>query len=369
MHKKILVLFSGVGHGHKKASENIARILQSEYEVDLVNLFDLEKGELVDKSSSLYLWMIRKMPGLWRFFYLNKIFLKCTLPFRTVVASSRSKKVLRLLNQKKYDLVISVHVNTSSIISYLKSKKLYSGKFAIMFTDWHLHEFWIFKNADLFLANIDEQKDQMVKLGYSEEKIAVCGTILPVSQNSKIQETDLRNIREKFGLSENEKVILVLGGAAGFGIRTKEIDTLLHFPAKIFVVCGTNKELFNSLQKFYGKQSRVKIFGYVDSMPEFYAVADLAITKPGGLTIAECLLHGIPPLIVDYIPGGEELNYKYLLKHKLVMPLPKNFEEMDQMVRHELETSEFAKSLKQNPYVSRLVTHGEEIKKALTKIL
>jgi processive 1,2-diacylglycerol beta-glucosyltransferase len=45
------------------------------------------------------------------------------------------------------------------------------------------------------------------------------------------------------------------------------------------------------------------------------AVADLAITKPGGLTTSECLVVGLPMLVISPIPGQEERNADYLLEN------------------------------------------------------
>lgn len=45
------------------------------------------------------------------------------------------------------------------------------------------------------------------------------------------------------------------------------------------------------------------------------AVADLAITKPGGLTTSECLAVGLPMIVISPIPGQEERNADYLLEN------------------------------------------------------
>ena len=42
--------------------------------------------------------------------------------------------------------------------------------------------------------------------------------------------------------------------------------------------------------------------------------ADLVVTKPGGLSVSECLARGKPMLLVSPIPGQEERNADYLLE-------------------------------------------------------
>ena len=44
------------------------------------------------------------------------------------------------------------------------------------------------------------------------------------------------------------------------------------------------------------------------------AAADLAITKPGGLTTSECLAMGLPMIVISPIPGQEERNADFLLE-------------------------------------------------------
>jgi processive 1,2-diacylglycerol beta-glucosyltransferase len=49
-------------------------------------------------------------------------------------------------------------------------------------------------------------------------------------------------------------------------------------------------------------------------MHELMAVADLIISKPGGLTTSEALAMGKPLLIVNPIPGQEAANSDFLLE-------------------------------------------------------
>src|SRR3954464_15268024 len=139
MKKRILIVFTYIGYGHKVISENIAESLKSDFDVDLLNLFDLEKGgALADRGSKVYLWMVNNWPGLWNFFYTNKIFLAATLPFRRTVGGWKSGKMQKFLVEKRrqgieYDAILCAHANASAITSYLKEKGLFKGKFIVTF--------------------------------------------------------------------------------------------------------------------------------------------------------------------------------------------------------------------------------------------
>jgi len=51
-------------------------------------------------------------------------------------------------------------------------------------------------------------------------------------------------------------------------------------------------------------------------MPEWMAVADVLITKAGGLILSEGLGRGLPIILIGYLPGQEEGNVRYLLAHQ-----------------------------------------------------
>jgi len=50
-------------------------------------------------------------------------------------------------------------------------------------------------------------------------------------------------------------------------------------------------------------------------MHELMTIADLLITKPGGLTTSEALALGRPLFILNPIPGQEAANSDFLLQH------------------------------------------------------
>ena len=46
-------------------------------------------------------------------------------------------------------------------------------------------------------------------------------------------------------------------------------------------------------------------------------MADVVVSKPGGLTTTECLILGKPIIAVAPIPGQEEGNARFIVKHNL----------------------------------------------------
>ncbi|MDB4939766.1 MAG: UDP-N-acetylglucosamine:LPS N-acetylglucosamine transferase [Candidatus Doudnabacteria bacterium] len=359
MRKKILVIYTSVGYGHKKIGENIADVLRADHEVDTMDILTAVGGKTASQGTKIYLNILKYLPGLWKFFYTNKLFLAATLPFRTTVARFKAIKVANLIINEHYDIIICTQVTASAIISYLKQKKMFNGKFVIAFSDFHLHPYWLFKNADLYLANIVEQKELMIAKGIPEEIIYICGITLPIPE-----EVDKEQARIKYGLTGNDKMILVLGGGRGLGIESETVSQLIKSDAKVFIVCGLNAEVKNKMEKFFSGPN-VKIFGFIDYLQELYAIADIIVTKPGGLTLAECLEQRAPILVTSYIPGGEKMNLDYLRDNNLVMP---EFMDVLGPVEDELKTGSFAKDIRSNEKVKNVVQHGSIIKEAINNL-
>jgi processive 1,2-diacylglycerol beta-glucosyltransferase len=84
-------------------------------------------------------------------------------------------------------------------------------------------------------------------------------------------------------------------------------------PFQSVVVTGRNEELRRELAA-QDRKHPTHVLGFVTNMHELMAVADLLITKPGGLTSSEALAMGKPLLILNPIPGQEAANSDFLLE-------------------------------------------------------
>ena len=86
-------------------------------------------------------------------------------------------------------------------------------------------------------------------------------------------------------------------------------------PVQTLAVAGRNEPLRRNLEGFdVPPGSTLQAFGFVENMAELMAVSDLAVTKSGGLTSAECLAMGLPMIVRDPIPGQEERNADFVIE-------------------------------------------------------
>ena len=127
--------------------------------------------------------------------------------------------------------------------------------------------------------------------------------------------------RARLGLPAREKIVLVSGGGIGAGPVQKAAESLAAAGYYVLAVCGGNEKLRASMKAFFMYKENVRVEGFVPDMENYYAAADAAVMKPGGLSASEALCAGLPMLLTDPIPGQEELNLSYLAANGAARPL------------------------------------------------
>jgi processive 1,2-diacylglycerol beta-glucosyltransferase len=120
-----------------------------------------------------------------------------------------------------------------------------------------------------------------------------------------------------------------MGGARGIGIRYHTVARLdlCPEPFLIDVVCGTNRRLRRQLSRNRSRFSHpIRIRGYVRNAVRLMARADLMLTKPGGMTLAEATCVGVPLLLVRPLPGQEKGNTEVMVHHGAALHVRNEFD-------------------------------------------
>ncbi len=120
------------------------------------------------------------------------------------------------------------------------------------------------------------------------------------------------------GLAGDRPIVLQLAGGFGVGPIEQIYHGVLEVatPLEIVVVTGRNAEVKKQLDRVRAPQRhRAKLVGFTDEIDELMAVADVVLSKPGGLTTSEVLARGAAMAIVNPIPGQESRNSDFLLEN------------------------------------------------------
>lgn len=357
--QRVLILYTSVGLGHQSIAENIGAVLgRAGFEVRLLDILKVQAGWLVSVSTRIHRFINEQLPWLWSWLYSSRLFTDLTLCLRVPLAARNCRETKLAVDDFAPHLIITTQTTASAIVAYLKRRGYYGGLFGIAFSDFHLHRYWLYREADFYLANIEEQKTEMVRLGFDPARIYVCGIML-----KDRPEVCVPAVRRRFGISETDKVVLVSSGSQGLGLGYGLLDDLAARPnVKTLVVCGKNHEAFSRLSDRYSGTG-VVVLGYHTPMDELYAIADVFVTKPGGLSTAEALRWGTPMVISHLLPGQEEYNYSYLTERGLVLPEPVN---LLAAVEEELRDGAFKLALAKNPARGELLPNVAEVLRAVS---
>ncbi len=320
--KKILILYAAYGGGHLSAAKSIKNYIDENYTDVETNMVDCIKyiNKLVDKlTTGAYKQMAKKAPGLWKKVYFNSE--KGLLgKFSSGTNKLMAKKLLHLLEAEKPDIIISTHPFATQMTSYLKKQGKYNCILSTVMTDFAPHEQWLVGNefCEHFFVSHDKMKESLINdFNIPSEKVFATGIPLSPKFSMDFNNEEIYNF---FDLNPNKKTILFFGGGEyGLGKkRTVEIFKALtaHLnDYQIIAVSGKNPKMNKSFNEIYsqiGNPEGLKIFDFIDKVPEAMHISDLVITKPGGLTTTESLASNLPILVINPIPGQEEQNAEFL---------------------------------------------------------
>jgi len=315
---KLLLISASAGAGHTRAAqalEETARLKFPEVETRHVDILDFVGRAYRKAYADGYLAMVDRAPDLWGHFYkASDRVPKDGLRRRAIRAFDRLEFAGFKAFVKDFapDVVLATHFLPAQVFLAKERRKI-AFRFGLVVTDFDVHAFWVQPHVDLTFVATEELRAILAGRGVAEDRIVVAGIpIVPAFSEA----LDREILRKHLGLSDVTPAILVMGGGAGVGSMEDVVASALAVgPAQVLAIAGRNALLEKKLRRLgVPKGSSLSVFGFVANMHELMAVADLAVTKSGGLTTAECLASGLPMVIRDPIPGQEERNCDFVLE-------------------------------------------------------
>ena len=373
--ERIIIFYASYGGGHLTAAKSIFEYLTNNYkniEVELIDCMKYVNITIEKITTAAYREMAKKAPWAWGKIYADSQ----KGPLAHI--SSRSNKILaikllRLLKEKKPELIISTHPFGSQMCCYLKRKGKINSEIATIMTDFAPHDQWLIGSdyTDYFFVANEKMKNYLVSKEIDKNKVYVTG--IPIS-NKFSQEFDKHKIYQQFGLKENLFTILFFGGGA-FGLgKSKTIEILECFVKnfdniQMIVISGKNEKMKNEFEKIVTENNRkesIKIFEYTDKVPELMSISDLVVTKPGGLTTSESLASNLPMIIINPIPGQEEDNAKFLEEKGVAIWIKKDNDPY-KIINNLLSNPQLLKNMKKATNLLAKKHSTEDICKTLLK--
>lgn len=320
---RILLLSASAGAGHTRAAQAVEEAAKARFPDATIRHEDVldHVGRAYRKAyAGSFLQMVNHAPALWGALY------DASDKVADVVEERKVRdKLVRFFDKLEFapfrkmvrnfapDAVISTHFLPAQVFAPSRKKGKDAFRFGLVVTDFDVHAYWVQPSVDRVCVATEELKFVLAARGVPAERITVTG--IPISAAFSAPH-DRAALRASLGLTEDRPAVLVMGGGHGVGSLEETVRTVLSCgPADVLAIAGRNEELKAVLEKLAPPAgTRLHVFGFVTRIAELMAVADVAVTKSGGLTTSECLAMGLPMVVRDPIPGQEERNADFLLE-------------------------------------------------------
>ncbi|HEX5855851.1 MAG TPA: glycosyltransferase [Thermoanaerobaculia bacterium] len=315
---KLLLVSTSAGAGHTRAAqalEETARLRFPEVAVRHVDILDFVDRAYRKAYAGGYLAMVDRAPELWGHLYKAS---------DRVPREGLRKKLVRAFDRLEFagfrafvkdfapDVLLATHFLAAQVFPPRERRKI-PFRFGLVVTDFDVHAFWVQPDADVTCVATEELRAILAGRGVDERRIEVTG--IPIMPAFAARH-DRRRLRAAFGIAEGMQAVLVLGGGSGVGSMREAVEAALAAGrVHVLAVAGRNAALEKSLREVdVPKGAALSVFGFVTNMDDLMAAADIAVTKSGGLTTAECLASALPMVVRGPIPGQEERNCDFVLE-------------------------------------------------------
>ena len=339
-----------------RAANALKRYIQSQNPRSAVLISDTIQyvSPILNKAvTEGYVYLATKTPKL--FGYVYRTADKDTPINKTVeIATTTVRNKLKpLIDDFKPDIIVTTHPFSAEIFTALKTRNAENCNIPIIniVTDFAVHQTYINDGVDAYIVSSHEMVNQMVERGVERVKLYPYG--IPVKQEF-YKDIDRRTAFESEGMNPDMRTILIMAGSFGVTDILKIYHKIVksHEEFQIIVITGKNEKLYDTFDRYLSKitlnnalvdiekSSRpksitklsrhrkpakpTKLLYYTDEVEKYMHMADMIVTKPGGLTVSESVASVLPMGIFKAIPGQEEQNADFLVRNNMAVRLEKD---------------------------------------------
>jgi 1,2-diacylglycerol 3-beta-galactosyltransferase len=284
------------------------RLWPRRFRVELEDPMSREAGILARRVTALYGPITRRVPALW------------ALAFHATNAAPTVRAIqgtlglgLRPQMRRELDPPPALVACFHPLLNQVALDVLPPGvPLVTVITDWvDFHHAWTDSRASFVVCPSEQALALCRRRGIPETRLVKAG--LPVHPRflDAIQRyPDRRSARLALKLRPYAPTVLLAGGGDGTEPLHVYARALAALPLdlQVLAVCGRNERLAQRLRA--ENHEGVRVYGFVDNMPELMLASDLLVTRAGPGVIAEGLACGCPLLLTGYLPGQETGNVR-----------------------------------------------------------
>lgn len=315
MKKKIVLLYGNTGGGHRSAAQAIAQGIQivygDTYEISLVDgLSDVPF--FINAFTDTYPMWVNHARVLYALGFHASNHRRRIIALRNVLEPLSEKAADAIVENNPANVYVSCHLIFNQGIPRALKRLKRRASFIHVVTDLVSgHVAHYVSDADHLIVPTEESCYEAIENLVPRNKVSITGQ--PVAPDFCKRIASRAATRQTLGL-EDRLTVLLIGGGDGMGrleVTARQI-ALSGLPLQLIVVCGRNQTVRENLE-FINPRVPMRIFGFVDNIPELMGAADVLVTKAGPGTICEAFIARLPMILYDAVPGQEEGNVDYVV--------------------------------------------------------
>lgn len=316
---KILILSADTGGGHNHTAQAFKKTLLShepDAEIIIENALEYVSHFLNNVVVGGYYFFVKKAPRLYGVAYRLSDKKSPVSGIVDGVTKFYSKRLISLIEETKPDAVLSVHPFATNMAAYAKEIGKLNIPIVAIMTDYAPHRAYINEAVDKYVVSSDDMIKSVSDYGIPEENIVNLG--IPI-ENKFYERIDRNAEMLKIGFDPNKTTALFMAGSFGVTKVLKIYENIAELDRdfQVIIITGNNERLYEKFEKYIAEQEtprKVLLLKFTTEVEKYMQMADMIITKPGGLTVTESLATGLPMVVFKAYPGQEEDNTDYLLK-------------------------------------------------------
>ena len=316
--KKVIVLYSTGGMGHKKAAIALFEEFKKHEDIDveMVDVLDYATPFYRFLYLDMYVYLMTKGKLTWGalYYFSNTGFVDIiTRKLRGILDFNSLSGLDDMLKEKKPDAIVTTHFLLPSIAEILKKKVGLRSRMFTLITDYGPHSYWLSDYVDRFFVGADSVLVELEKRNIPHDKIDVTG--IPTTEEF-CRDLDIGSLRKTYGIDDTKRTIFLMSGGFGVGPIKKMLLSLNRCQSDIQVitVCGHNKKAYEDITLLKEELGYpVILFGFSDKIAELMAISDLMVTKAGGISVTEAMNSRLPMILFASMLGQETWNEHLLM--------------------------------------------------------
>jgi len=318
MTKRVLLLISDTGGGHRSAANAITAALDElPGDVQFEHRIEDVSSHCTFPLSHLgpaYSAALRFAPPIYGALYHAT---NGKRRFRSVVRFCEPlyrERLRDLFLDYLPDVIVSVHPLLNHAALRARADAGVTAPVVTVVTDLgRVHEGWLTPEVDAVVVPAHEVYQRARERGIPAERLRLIGH--PVHPRFEDVTESKLELRKALGFPLDKTIALLMAGGEGGG---KLLPTTLalaksKIPLHLVVVTGRNASLRTKLEELAPSlRMPMTILGYSHEVPALMRAADLLVTKAGPGTLAEASIAEVPVVVYDFVPGQERGNLDYV---------------------------------------------------------